>query len=55
MAENGLAVLSILSRHWFPGRKVDEDSMAEALFLEQDHWRKMSVAVANGIVIAFKG
>ncbi|EPR43141.1 hypothetical protein dsx2_2501 [Desulfovibrio sp. X2] len=44
-----------LSRRWFPSRAVDSESMAEALFLEKDHWEKMAVAVANGIAKAFRG
>ncbi|BFR48729.1 hypothetical protein RVX_R17900 [Nitratidesulfovibrio sp. HK-II] len=29
--------------------------MAEALWLERDHWEKMTVAVCNGIAKAFNG
>jgi len=29
--------------------------MAEALFLERDHWEKMTVAIGNGITRALKG
>lgn len=44
-----------LARRWFPGREPDAEAMAEALYLEKDHWEKMAVAVANGIVRALKG
>jgi len=54
MGDNGLSVLIALSHRYFPGRPVTGRSMAEALFLEQDFWRKMGVAVANGIALAFK-
>jgi hypothetical protein len=47
--------MAALSRRWFPGRGVTAESMGEALFLEQDYWEKMSVAVTNGIARAFKG
>lgn len=50
-----MSQLVVLSLRWFPGRAVDGESMAEALFLERDYWEKMSVAVANGIARAFKG
>ena len=44
-----------LSHKWFPARDVDQDSMAEAVFLEADYWEKMQIAVANGIVKAVRG
>ncbi|WP_319780793.1 DUF6890 family protein [Maridesulfovibrio sp.] len=52
---NGLMQLELFSRKWFPEREITVDSMAEGLFLEQDFWDNMSVAVANGIAKAFKG
>lgn len=55
MAENGAAQLVALSRRWFPGRAVDAEAMSEALWLERDHWEKMTVAVCNGIAKAFRG
>ncbi|XPV77982.1 MAG: DUF6890 family protein [Desulfovibrio sp.] len=42
-----------LSRHYFPAREPDAQSMGEALWLHKDHWQNMSVAVANGIAQAF--
>lgn len=50
-----MAQLLALSRKWFPGRPLDGDCMAEALYLETDYWEKMKLAVANGIATAFKG
>lgn len=47
--------LHVFSAKWFPGREMDADCMAQALFLETDYWEKMSVAVANGISKAFRG
>ncbi|WP_035075176.1 DUF6890 family protein [Maridesulfovibrio zosterae] len=47
--------LQVLCCRWFPGQEVTEESMAEALWLEQDFWEKMSVAVSNGISKAFRG
>lgn len=49
----GLSQLFVLCRKWFPGRPIDVECMAEAAFLEHDHWRKMGNAVARGIAIAF--
>lgn len=50
-----LAQMSVLSRKWFPGREVNTQCMAEAVFLENDYWDKMRVAVNNGVVRAFEG
>lgn len=44
-----------LSHKWFPARSVDLDCMTEAVFLENDYWEKMQIAVANGIAKAFRG
>ncbi|MEH6649985.1 MAG: hypothetical protein V7707_08185 [Motiliproteus sp.] len=44
-----------LTRKHFPGRELDDQALIEATWLEQDQWQKMAVAVANGIVKAFKG
>ncbi|MGL1932180.1 MAG: hypothetical protein OCC45_10515 [Desulfotalea sp.] len=45
----------VYAQKHFPGRKVDAQAMGEALFLEKDFWRKMDIAVANGVTHAFKG
>jgi hypothetical protein len=44
----------VLCRRYFPGREIDVQCMAEAVFLERDYWKKMTVAVANGIAKAFR-
>ncbi|MDK2956529.1 MAG: hypothetical protein PWQ57_2025 [Desulfovibrionales bacterium] len=44
-----------LAGKWLPGRAADARTLGEALWLEQDYWEKMSVAVCNGVVKAFKG
>lgn len=44
-----------LSRKWFPQRELDAESMGEALWLEEDYWKKMTISVQNGIAKAFKG
>ena len=43
----------VFCRKHFPGREIDVQCMAEAVFLERDYWEKMTVAVANGIGKAF--
>jgi len=47
--------LLLFSGKWFPGREATVESMAEALFLENDYWEKMTVAVGNGVAKAFGG
>lgn len=47
--------MALLSRKWFPGRKITTRSMGEALFLEKDYWEKHSIAVTNGVAQAFQG
>ncbi|MEA4863378.1 MAG: hypothetical protein AB7F40_10385 [Victivallaceae bacterium] len=31
--------MCVYARRWFPGRKIDENCLAEAMFLERDFWR----------------
>jgi hypothetical protein len=40
---------------YFPGREQSPECLAEAAWLDEDHWAKMRAAVANGIALAFKG
>jgi hypothetical protein len=55
LQDDAMGQLMVLSSRWFPGRKISPESMGEALFLENDYWEKMSIAVQNGIAKAFKG
>lgn len=48
-----MSQIFVLCRKWFPGREIDVECMAEAIFLERDYWEKMNIAVANGIAKAF--
>tara|TARA_R110002050_G_scaffold57423_3_gene128949 strand:+ start:91903 stop:92040 length:138 start_codon:yes stop_codon:yes gene_type:complete len=41
--------MKCLVGHWLPGQSMTENSMAEALYLEQRYWENMSNAIANGI------
>lgn len=45
--------LLALAARWFPARPTDVETLGTALWLERDYWRKMEVAVANGIARAF--
>lgn len=47
--------MAALARKWFPGQPVTTQAMGEAMWMEKDHWEKMSVAVCNGIAKAFRG
>jgi len=40
--------MKCLVEHWLPGQMLDEDTMAEALYLEQRYWENMSNAIAKG-------
>jgi hypothetical protein len=44
-----------LTKHWLPGQPIDEQTMAEALWLDQRHWNNTTAAIANGIAKAFNG
>ncbi|MGZ4994171.1 MAG: DUF6890 family protein [Methylobacter sp.] len=44
-----------MTKHWLPGQPVTEQTMAEALWLDQRHWNNTKVAIANGIAKAFDG
>ncbi|WP_406564730.1 DUF6890 family protein [Marinobacter nanhaiticus] len=47
-------MLALVHKH-FPGRDPDPAAMIEAAWLEQDHWKRMEVAIANGIARAVNG
>ncbi|HIH4872902.1 DUF6890 family protein [Klebsiella aerogenes] len=44
-----------LRRRYLPGEPDDEESLARAIWLDNQHWKNMSIAVNNGIVKALKG
>jgi len=47
--------MAALTRKWLPGASHDTESMAQALFLENDYWEKMTASISRGIAQAFKG
>jgi hypothetical protein len=44
-----------LTERWLPGAEPSADNLGTAKWLEDEHWKRMEIAVANGIAIAFKG
>ncbi|WP_419711600.1 DUF6890 family protein [Pseudomonas sp. NFX224] len=44
-----------LSRRWLPGAEPTPEVMGAAKWLEDEHWRRMEIAVANGIAHALNG
>lgn len=44
-----------LTMHWLPGADFSIENMGTAKFLEDEHWRRMEIAVANGIATALNG
>lgn len=55
MSEDGLGQLLALAAHWLPHDEPTAQTMGTALWLENEHWRRMEIAVANGITKAFNG
>ena len=44
-----------LASRWLPGQEPTPEVMGTAKWLEDEHWKRMEIAVANGIVHALKG
>ncbi|MFY1030670.1 MULTISPECIES: DUF6890 family protein [Pseudomonas] len=44
-----------LADRWLPGFPATSDTLGTAKWLEDEHWRRMEIAVANGIARAFNG
>ena len=42
-----------LTHRWLPGTEPTIENMGVAKWLEEEHWRRMEIAVANGIAQAF--
>ncbi|WP_390897830.1 MULTISPECIES: DUF6890 family protein [Pseudomonas] len=55
MTENGLGQLVALANHWLPGAELTAEVMGTAHWLENEHWRRMEIAIANGIAYALNG
>ena len=44
-----------LTNRWLPGAEPTSETMGTAKWLEDEHWRRMEIAVANGIAFALNG
>lgn len=44
-----------LTTHWLPGAEPSIENMGLAKWLDDEHWRRMEIAVANGIGLALNG
>ncbi|WP_414860649.1 DUF6890 family protein [Pseudomonas chlororaphis] len=44
-----------LADRWLPGAPPTADNLGTAKWLEDEHWRRMEIAIANGISRAFNG
>ncbi|WP_420801113.1 DUF6890 family protein [Pseudomonas chlororaphis] len=44
-----------LADRWLPGAPPTADTLGTAKWLEDEHWRRMEIAIANGISRAFNG
>lgn len=44
-----------LVERWLPGTPPTADAMGTAKWLEDEYWRRMEIAVANGIAKALNG
>ncbi|WP_162874424.1 DUF6890 family protein [Pseudomonas viridiflava] len=44
-----------LTNRWLPGTEPTIENMGIAKWLEDEHWRRMDIAVADGIAHALNG
>lgn len=44
-----------LASHWFPGEPPTVETMGTAKWLDDEYWKRMEFAVANGIARALNG
>ncbi|MBV4466600.1 hypothetical protein SAMN04490185_2902 [Pseudomonas frederiksbergensis] len=44
-----------LTNRWLPGAEPTPEVMGTAKWLEDEYWRRMEMAVANGIALALNG
>ncbi|MGH2432571.1 DUF6890 family protein [Pseudomonas sp. VLB120] len=45
----------VLAERWLPGTSPTAEVMGTAKWLEDEHWRRMEIAIANGISKALNG
>ncbi|EPM68878.1 hypothetical protein A584_16278 [Pseudomonas syringae pv. theae ICMP 3923] len=44
-----------LTERWMPGAEPTADNLGTAKWLEDEYWKRMEIAVSNGIAVALKG
>ncbi|MBA2926519.1 hypothetical protein G9Q84_26960 [Pseudomonas sp. P7] len=44
-----------LTARWLPGAEPTVENLGSAKWLEDEYWKRMEFAVANGIAHAFNG
>lgn len=44
-----------LTTRWLPGAEPSIENMGTAKWLEDEHWKRMEIAVANAIALALNG
>ena len=44
-----------LTNRWLPGAEPSIENLGTAKWLEDEHWKRMEIAVANAIVLALNG
>ncbi|WP_338522415.1 hypothetical protein NUH87_19970 [Pseudomonas batumici] len=44
-----------LVERWLPGFEPTAHNLGTAKWLEDNYWKRMEIAVANGIAVALKG
>ncbi|SER19186.1 DUF6890 family protein [Pseudomonas soli] len=44
-----------ITQRWLPGAEPSIENMGLAKWLDDEHWRRMEIAVANGIAHALNG
>ena len=45
----------VLVERWLPGHEPTADNLGTAKWLEDEYWKRMEMAVANGIAMTLKG
>lgn len=55
MNDDSLGQLLALNERWLPGAEPTADNLGTAMWLESEYWKRMEIAVANGIGMALKG
>ena len=44
-----------LTNRWLPGAEPSIENMGTAKWLEDEHWKRTEIAVANAIALALNG